>query len=262
MLNHAMTLRALYRYPVKGLSPEPLAQAALTKGKCIPHDRRYALARAATVFDPTNPEWLVKTSFFMLMRDEKLAQLRTRFDDATGTFTIEREGQRLLAVSIDEAAGRQAIEAFFAGFVAELPGGPPRLVESPGHTFSDARQKPNATTYHYVSLVNLASVAELERVVGTKVDPVRFRANVWFDGAPAWSELDWSDTDIAIGTARLRVVAPITRCPATAVNPATALRDLDIPQVLQQEFAHRYMGVYAEVVGDGTIAPGDRLVRC
>jgi uncharacterized protein YcbX len=261
MTDTSMHVRSLHRYPVKGLSAEPLAQVTLAAGRSIPHDRRFALARAATEFNPARPEWLLKTNFFMLMRDEKLAQLRTRFDETSGILTIEHDGRTLLAARIVETSGRRELEAFFAGFLAECPGGPPRLLEAPGHTFSDAKQKPNATTYHYVSLVNVASVAKLERAAGAPVDPLRFRANVYFDGAAAWSELGWSDTEVTLGSARLRVLAPITRCAATAVNPASAVRDLDIPRLLQQQFAHVCMGVYAEVVTDGTVAPGDRLAR-
>lgn len=254
------SVAVIYRYPVKGLSPEPLERAMLALHACIPHDRRFALARAATQVDPLRPEWLHKSHFFMLMRDEKLAQIRTRFDESSGAFSIERDGRILLRAQITHAAGRAEIDAFFADFLKGLPDGPPRVVEAPGHAFSDARQKPGATGYQYLSFVNLASVAALEKVVGVAVDPLRFRANVYFSGAPAWSELEWPGAGIAVGAARLRVVSPTTRCAATTVNPATAARDLNIPAILQQEFGHNYMGVYAEVVAGGEIVKGDALV--
>lgn len=250
----------IYRYPVKGLSPEPLERVTLTRGECLPHDRRFAIARAAAPFDPQRPEWLPKTNFFMLMRDEKLAQLRTRFDDQSGLFTIERGGRTLLRARITDVAGREQIDGFFAAFLEGSPGGPPKVVEAPGHTFSDAKQKPNSTTYKYVSLVNLASIGEVEKVVRVPVDPIRFRANVYFKGAPAWADLDWVGSEIALGGARLRVVSPITRCAATTVNPATAERDLNLPVILQKEFGHPYMGVYAEAVGGGQVARGDPLI--
>ncbi len=256
-----MTVTSIYRYPIKGLSAEPMRQALLAEGECIRHDRRFAIAHAATYVDPARPEWMSKTHFFMLMRDEQLALLHTQFDAHTGVCTIERAGRTVLNARITEPEGRTAFESFFAEFLADTPGGPPKLVEAAGHTFSDARQKPNATTYKYVSLINLASIHDLERVAAAPVDPIRFRANVYFEGAAAWSELDWVDSDLRLGTARLRVVAPITRCPATAVNPATAERDLDVPGILIENYAHRYMGIYAEVVENGVVEPNDALVR-
>ncbi|OGA55151.1 MAG: hypothetical protein A3F74_13565 [Betaproteobacteria bacterium RIFCSPLOWO2_12_FULL_62_58] len=250
----------IYRYPVKGLSAQPLERVTLTPGECLPHDRRFAIVRATASFDPQRPEWLPKTNFFMLMRDEKLAQLRTRFDEQSGLFTVERDGRMLLRASLTDVAGRDQINAFFAEFLADSPGGPPRIVEAPGHTFSDAKQKPNSTTYKYVSLVNLASIGELEKIAGVPVDPIRFRANLYHMGAPAWAELGWVGFRITVGHARLRVVSPITRCAATTVNPETAARDLNIPAILQEEFGHTYMGVYAEVVAGGEIGKGDLLV--
>jgi uncharacterized protein YcbX len=248
------------RYPVKGLSPELLERVALSPGKCLPHDRRFALAHAATHFDPERPEWLPKTNFLMLMRDEKLAQLRTRFEEHSGHLTIEREGRMLLRAQLTDAGGRDRINEFFAGFLQDTARGTPRVVEAPGHTFSDARQKPNSTTYQYVSIVNLASIAALEREVRVAVDPIRFRANLYIEGIPAWTEFDWVDSGITVGRARLRVVSRIVRCAATAVNPSTAERDLNIPAILQKAFGHAHMGVYAEVIEGGEIARGDSLV--
>lgn len=252
---------AIYRYPVKGLSPEPLERVTLTPGECVPHDRRFAIAKASTRFDPERPEWRPKTDFFMLMRDAALAQLRTRFDEPSGFFAIERDGETLLRARITDDAGRAQINAFFAEFLKDAPGNPPRIVEARGHTFSDAQQKPNSTTYQYVSLVNLASVAELEKAVRIPVDPIRFRANFYLSGLSAWNERDWVGSEIRAGNARLRVVSPITRCAATSVNPATAERDLNIPAILQKEFGHNCMGVYAEVVAGGEVAKNDRVGR-
>src|ERR1700675_403347 len=89
----AATIAAIYRYPVKGLSAEPLEGVSLAPGECLPHDRRFAIALPATRFDPARPEWLSKTHFVMLMRDEKLAQLHTSFAADTGELTLEYAGE-------------------------------------------------------------------------------------------------------------------------------------------------------------------------
>jgi uncharacterized protein len=248
---------SIRRYPVKGLSPEPLEQVALTAGQGLPQDRRFALARAGTRFDPERPEWLPKTDFVTLLRDEKLARLRTRFDSPSGALTIEQGGRVVLRAPITEPAGRRLADAFFAEFLDGTLNGPPRLVEAPGHTFPNARRRPNATTDKYVSLINLASIRELERVVQVPLDPIRFRANLYLDGAPAWTELGWVGSELTVGVARLRAVSPTVRCAATTVNPATAERDLNIPAALQRAFGHIHLGVYAEVVQGGEVAQGD-----
>jgi uncharacterized protein YcbX len=166
----------MYRYPVKGLSPEPLERVVLKPGDCLPQDRRFALAHATTKFDVDRPEWMPKTNFIMLMRDEKLALLQTRFEEQTGLLTINRNGETLLRARITEAEGRRAVGEFFAEFLGSSVNGTPRLIEAPGHTFSDAKQKPNSTTYKYVSIINLASIRALEQIVDVSLEPIRFRA--------------------------------------------------------------------------------------
>jgi len=253
------TISAIYRYPVKGLSAEKMDRVALTPGECLPHDRRFAIALASTRFDPQCPEWLSKIHFIMLMRDEKLARLQTRFDAESGVLVIAEHGRILLRGQMREPEGCRLVAEFFTDFLGAAVDGPLRVVEAPGHAFADARRKPNATTDKYVSLINRASITALEAAIGVPVDPLRFRANVYFDGALAWSEHDWIGSEITLGPARLRVISPITRCAATQVNPVTAKRDLDIVAALGRAFGHINMGIYAEVVAGGEIAVGDAL---
>ncbi|HLY46343.1 MAG TPA: MOSC domain-containing protein [Stellaceae bacterium] len=255
----ATRITAIYRYPVKGLSPERLERVRLSAGKCLPHDRRFAIALASTRFDPGHPEWLAKRHFLMLMRDEKLAELNTSFDAASGELSIARAGTPLLRARITEPEGCRRVSDFLADFLGPTVERPLRIVEAPGHAFADARRKPNATSDQYVSLINRASIAALEAVVAAPVEPLRFRANVYFEGPPAWTELAWIGSEIALGPTRLRAIAAITRCAATKVNPATAARDIDVPAALQRGFGHNLMGVYAEVVAGGEIAAGDEL---
>jgi uncharacterized protein YcbX len=128
--------------------------------------------------------------------------------------------------------------------------GPAKVLAGEGHSFSDVARK-------VVSIINLASVAKVETMTGAAVNPLRFRGNVYVSGWPAWHEFDLLDREIAIGSARLKVVKRIVRCAATNVDPDTGARDLDIPKSLQQNLGHGDCGVYAEVIAGGDIAPGD-----
>ena len=86
-------LKGLYRYPIKGLTPERLEQVSLTAGETLPFDRAYAIENGPGRFDPDAPRHLPKVNFLMLMRDERLATLRSQFEDATETLTILRDGK-------------------------------------------------------------------------------------------------------------------------------------------------------------------------
>jgi len=250
-----INLRKFYRYPVKGLSGEPLPATTLTPNFAFPQDRRFALARPGTRFDPEHPDWLPKTDFFVLLKDERLAALASHFDASTGTLTLRSNGEVVFATCITDADGRADAERFFTKFLGLTPGDGPRLVEAPKHVFMNASQRPDSETFHYVSLINLASLVELERAAGRPLDLLRFRSNIYFDGPPAWSELDWTGRHIKIGDSRLRVVAPTVRCAATEVNPVNAERDCTVPQILRRTFGHLFLGVYAEVVAGGEINP-------
>lgn len=248
----SINIAAIYRHPVKGLTPESLQQVTLTPGEGLPQDRRFAIAHGSTRIDPSAPAWMPKSNFLMLARNERLARLRSQFDDATGILTIQRDGKTVASANITDHAGRTVIEQFFAAYMAEESRGAPRLVEAPGHMFSDTAAK-------VVSIIGLESVRDVERVVRAPVDPRRFRANIYVGGGRAWQEFDWPGREIRIGGTRLKVTKKIDRCAATNVDPESGQRDLNIPLALQRGFQHIEVGVYAEVLDGGPIAIGDTL---
>jgi uncharacterized protein len=243
---------SLYRYPVKGLSPEPLPRVALRVGETLPADRRYAIENGSSGFDPAAPVWMAKSYFLMLMRDERLAGLRSHFEDDSNLLTIRENGIVVASGDMESAEGRAAIEAFFAtNFAGELKG-PPKVISGGGHSFSDVARK-------VVSIINLGSVAAIEAIVGLPVHPLRFRANLYVSGWPAWHEFELLGQTLAIGDARLKITKRITRCAAINVDPETAARDLDIPPTMMRCLGHNECGVYAEVTAGGTIGVGDAV---
>ena len=245
-------ITGLYRYPVKGLTPEQLSRAELTPGQTLKADRRYAIENGPSGFDPAEPKWLPKPHFLMLMRDEWLAGLRTQFDDASRTLSIRRNGEVVAKGDLGTQEGRAEIEDFFATAYAGQIKGPPKVLESPGHSFSDVARR-------VVSIINLASVRAIESMVGAPVHPLRFRANLYVEGWPAWHEFELLDRTLAIGDVRLKVVKRIVRCAAVNVDPDTAARDLAIPQALQRGLSHADCGIYTEVITGGTIGDGDTI---
>lgn len=248
-----MRVTAIYRYPVKGLSAEPLEAADLAAGETIPFDRGYAIENGPGRFDPDQPKHLPKVNFLMLMRNERLASLRTEFDAATRTLTIRREGKQVARGALDTSIGRMMIEQFLAAYMKEDLRGAPKIVSAEGHSFSDVAAK-------CLHIVNLASVRDLERVAGRAIDPLRFRPNVVIDGAEPWAEFSWVDKMLTIGNARLEVFDRTMRCAATEVDPATAARDIALPALIERAYGHSDFGVYARVVASGTFARGDDLV--
>lgn len=248
-----ITIRQLCRYPVKGLSPEPLESVRLEAGETMPFDRAYAIENGPGRFDPAAPRHLPKISFLMLMRDERLAALETSFDAHTQVLTIFRDAKQVARGDLSTKLGRQMIEQFIAGYMAGALKGAPRIVTAPGHSFSDVAEK-------CLHLVNIETVRELGRELGRDLDPLRFRANVYFDGLEPWAENRWVDRQIQVGGALLEVFALTPRCAATDVDPATAVRDTSIPPDMLRMYGHNDLGFYAKVVRGGEVRPGDEII--
>ena len=247
-----MRIEYLYRYPVKGLTAEALEVAQVEQGGCIPWDRAFALAQGDSGFDPGHPEWLQKTNFMCQMKNARIAALFSFFEARNGMLAIRApDGSAVVENALTES-GRERIGAFLSSYLGEEARGTPRFHYVPGHSFCDQRRK-------VISLINLASLRDYEAKVGARRHRRRFRANVWFSGAPAWSERGWVGLQLQIGGAVLRVVKPINRCAATQVNPETAERDADPLQELRRLYEHTELGVHAEIVEGGRFAAGDAI---
>ncbi len=247
-----IVLRSIHRYPIKGLNAQSLETVALAPGACLPLDRAWALTHAASQFDPGAPDWAPKRNFLTLMRHARLAALSVSLDEASGQLVIARDGKPVARGNIGTPVGVSLINQFFAAYMKGDAVGAPKLVQAPGIHFTDHRDP-------FVSIINAASVADLERVARGPVDPRRFRGNLLIDGADPWAEMQWPGRTLAIGSARLKVVEPIGRCAATTVNPATAERDLNVPGLLVDGYGHEDCGVFATVVEGGQVTAGDAI---
>lgn len=249
-------VRGIYRYPIKGLSPQPLRGVELEAGKPFPFDRVFALARPGVPIDPAAPRWAKKGLFLMLMLDESLARFQTWLDPETLRFTVQRESQGdrrepLLDADLGTAAGRAVVEDFFRRQVPRLQTAP-TLVRAQGGHFMD---KPD----NVLSCINLATLRNLEAEWRTPVHPLRFRANFYIDGVQPWEELTWVGSDIQLGDVLFRVDRRNGRCGATNVNPLTGERDMDIPAALRQRFGHKDLGIYLVARTSGRVVVGDAV---
>jgi uncharacterized protein YcbX len=247
-----MRVEQIYRYPVKGLSPEAMEAVALATGLGLPHDRRFAFAQGDNPFNAAEPAWLPKRHFACLMMNARVARVQAAFDPEAEAIALRAPGQPPLLAPTGTAEGRAALGDWMTAFMGEEARGALHLAEAPGHAFTDIAPKA-------VSIIGLASVAELSARTGQALEPLRFRANVYFSGGAPFAELDWMGQEILLGGARLKVFKRTQRCAATEVNPATAERDAKPPRALRELYGHADLGIYAEVLDGGRVAVGDAL---
>lgn len=244
-------IASIYRHPVKGFTPERLDAVSLAPDRPFPCDRLFAVEDGPSGFDPAQPAHISKTRFTVLAKIAKVAAARTAFNDATGVLTATAVGSPDFSGLLTSDAGKRA----FADWLTDLLGpdaeGPLRVIEGPGaHRFTDHPKG-------QVSIVNLASVRDLGARMGLTLDPLRFRANLYVDGWPAWAENDWVGRTLKLGGARATVLKPIARCAAVGVDPVSAARDLDLVEALFDHLGHVWCGVYVQIAAAGKLAAGD-----
>jgi len=226
---------ALYRYPVKGFTPEECETLTVLDEGRIAGDRVLGVRFADT--EAADDAWSRKIGMVALINTPGLARLHVRFDETAFRLQISLG----TAVLVDEALnpeGRQRIGAVLTDYVLKLgenplTGHPERL---PLRVIGDGR----APRYHdeeagRVTLHGRGSLQALQAALGNEVSELRFRSNIAVDGLAAWEEQSWVGRKIRIGAVEFDVVKPKTRCLATHANPKTGERDLPILTTLIQK---------------------------
>lgn len=258
---------ALYRYPVKGFTPERHDTLVVQDDGRVAGDRVLAFRFA----DATRPEdrdgldYWPKSRGLALMDFPSLARLRLAYDHGAHRLRITDSDQRVVEDGLDEAGRRRIADAvtdwvLATGDGARLgrPGRLPLALLGDGDT-SRFQDRPRG----YISLHGEASVqAVADHAPTAPVDDRRFRSNVVIDGVEAWQELAWAEAgaEIVIGEVRFTVQAPIGRCLAVAANPDTGERDANLLRVLTGDLGQDKptLGVLLLPAGPGgTIRVGD-----
>lgn len=254
---------ALYRYPVKGFTPEECeALTVLDEGR-IAGDRvlgiRFADSEAA------DDAWSKKFEFVALANTPGLARLRLQFDHESLKLRISLKDAALVEETLSDS-GRKRIAAAIEDYVLRLDENP--LSSHPGRL--PLRLVGDGGTPRYqdneagqVTLHGRESLAAVAVAVDTPdLSERRFRSNVAVDGLAAWEEQSWVGRKVRIGSVVFNAVMPKGRCLATHANPETGERDLAVMSTLTRVFAREKptfaIGMVTDGVG-GQIQVGDRV---
>jgi uncharacterized protein len=254
---------ALYRYPVKGFTPESRDSLTILPSGQVEGDRVLGVRFA----DSPAPDdaWAAKREMLVLMNTPGLAQLELQFDSDRQRIRMSHDGIVLLDAALDEA-GRNLIGGVleqFAKGLGEQPlrDHPERL---PLRVVGDGR----TPRYHdnqegQITLHGRASVQALGAVLGdSALSERRFRSNIAVESLPAWEELSWMGRSVQIGDVTFSVVKEKVRCLATHANPVTGERDQPVMNTLVDTFGHEQptMGVsLVPVAGGGQVRLGDQV---
>jgi len=261
--SHTMpTVIALYRYPVKGLTPEVCTQLTILPGGRVAGDRvltfRFADAPVA------DDAWCRKSHGVVLANTPGLARLHVRYDAHARRLRLEA-GAHVLADEALDVAGRTRLAAALTSYVQALADNP--LTEHPerlpvklvGDGIAPRYQDNMAgqTTLHSCASLASAGVALGEAAL----DERRFRHNIVIDGVPAWQEQAWSGHTVGVGGVLFETIVPKVRCLATHANPQTGERDLEVMPTLVRAFHQQQptFGIGMLSAGGGDIRLGDEV---
>ena len=253
---------ALYRYPIKGFTPEACDTLTVLAEGRIAGDRVLGVRFADT--EAPDDAWSRKHGMVALINTPGLARLRVVFDEKAFRLRISLG----TSVLVDEALnqeGRQRIATVLAEYILTLeenpptthPGRLPLRVVGDGHAPRYHDEQPGRVTLH-----GRGSLRSLEAALGENVSELRFRSNIAVDGLTAWEEQTWLGRKIRIGPVEFDVVKPKTRCLATHANPTTGERDLPILTTLIQKMGQENPTFAVAMMpsrGGGEIHVGDNV---
>ena len=242
----------IWRHPIKAHGREELECVRLTEGECVPWDRRWAVLHEAAGFDDASPSWIPCTNFSRACKAPLLQAVTARSDVERHEVTLSHPKLDDLTVNPDDERDAHAFIQWILPISPDNRALPKRLVQVPGRGMTD-------TDYPSVSLINLASHAEVSRKIGRAVSHLRWRGNIVIDGLEPWEETGWLGRRIKAGQVELEVIEPTVRCMATAASTRTGIRDVDVLGALQLGWAHQNMGVYAQVTKSGELRKGDGI---
>lgn len=233
---------ALTRYPVKGLTPEPLQNMTVQPDGRIAGDRvlAFRFGNAAEPEERDGLDYWPKARGLSLQDFPSLAALRVEYRAEERVLRLWRAGELFAEGGLDPA-GRRHLEAAMSAFVLaspeaarlQRPGRLPLVLVGDGVTsrFQDRARG-------YVSVHSEASVGALADVLDTEVDHRRFRSNIVISGVGVEAELAW-DGPVQIGAVTFAPQQPIVRCLATHANPDSGIRDLPVLTTLTQQLGQR-----------------------
>ncbi len=261
------TIKQLFTYPIKGLTPQEMSEFVLTAGHGIKGDRAFALMFADSMkvanIQAENAPWMSKKYLAVQNDWPLLAALECHYEPETAVLTVQRQGVAVLTAEVNTVAGRDRISSFFTQYLATIEPTkearhPQRLPLHLAGNSSGETRYPDREPVH-ISVLSQATLDQLTAKAGSHIDVRRFRPNIVLEGMEAWSEFELIGKHFQLGRARIEVTARIGRCVNIEVNPETGDRDISLLSLLQQEFGHAQTGVLAKVIDSGNVKIGDVL---
>lgn len=256
---------AIWRYPVKSLAGESIAEAFVTPRGLL-GARAYALfdeetGRVASAKNPRRwPNLLQNRADFPRppRPGEPLPPARITLQDGTVLHTDDPDASARLSAAVGRPV--HLVTVFDEG--APSQGYRPNYDWLPHRDEVFDYRTPPGTFFdgamvHLVTTATLAALAQL--VPESQIDPARFRPNFLIEtpsDASGFVENHWLGHKLNIGEVTLHIDRPCPRCVITTVAQSTLPADPNVLRAIVQG-NRGSIGVYASVLQGGTTRRGD-----
>ncbi len=233
-LNHRQVGRVLglWRYPVKSMDAEELAEAEVS-WHGLANDRRWAFIRDGVV--QSGFPWLT---------------LRERGDLRHYRPSLVEPARPDKSPTVVRTPSGATFDVGDPALSAELGPGV-RVIKQDRGIFDTLP----------LSLITTQTIARLGESVGVELEVQRFRPNILVEAADEapFAEDSWVGCVLRIGGLRLRVDKRDQRCVVITIDPVTTERN---PAILRAVASDRQgcLGVYGSIVEPGRIAVGDPVL--
>lgn len=228
MVREVGQVKALWRYPVKSMAEEPL-ESGQVSWNGLGGDRRWAFIQPGKT--ESNFPWLT------------VRELPTM------------NQYRPTVVDPDRPEGSQVLVRTPAGGLLDVAD--PALARELGDGVSLIKQNRGVFDWLPLSLLTTRSLASLEGLVGTGLDPLRFRPNLLVEAVDdGFPEDAWVGRTLRIGAMTMRGDERDGRCVMVNVDPATSAKNPAVLQAIARE-RQACFALYGSTVVPGRVAVGD-----
>ncbi|WP_442600788.1 MOSC domain-containing protein [Paenibacillus sp. KN14-4R] len=238
------TIHQLTRYPVKSMAGQPIDQTYIAKYGLY-GDRSHAF------IDPTKEGW---NRYITARKFPQMLGYQAKLHEASTGNELHTTNE-FPPVHITSPDGREL--RWDETLLQEMQMYSDRTLTMIHH--QPDSQELLAVDSGGILIISDRSLRKLENLVGSDVDPRRFRANMLltlYDTAE--DETNWIGKKLRIGECRLEVIEPCERCMLITIDPDTYERNVNILKKVNQEMNLQF-GVYANVIEVGDVRIGDEV---
>ena len=230
---HAGHVVGLWRYPVKSMGAEALAEVDVS-WHGLAGDRRWAFIR----------DGLTQSGFPWLTLRERgdLNHYRPSFVEPARPDKSQTVVRTPSGTTFDVADPALAAELYSSGV---------RVI----------RQDRGVFDTFPLSLITTQTIARLGDMVGARLEVERFRPNILVAAAEdaPFMEDSWVGCVLSIGGLRMRVDKRDGRCAVITIDPVTMERNAEILRTVARD-RQGCLGVYGTTVGPGRVAVNDPVL--